>query len=400
MAKPQEITALFQHLFSATRRKKAKILAYEWLLGIKGMFFRRNKLISQDSSKERLDTWEFSETREVDAELFKSHTSIMTENILKEGGLVEINHEYQIHRLSGATSYTNESTHRSIFTHQGDRLDSISSTRKRARAPKKLRLPISRTIMGVTANLYGNMAVSDGNYFHWLVDAMSRFFILERIYNPAEIDQVLVPPLKYDFHWDGLACLGFDQTRIIELSALECIEFECLLASTTPRGTSSVLVPGWIVDSYEKTLKQTAKNVNSTAGRLIYVSRRDAPSRMFLNEEEVCEFLEGRGFDIVEMSPLDLVNKIAVFRDANVIISQTGAGLTNLMFCRESPTVIELIDERFVYLPYASLAWYKKANYHAHFFSNESILGKANAMVAKSYLDIKELEKTMIKMGI
>ncbi len=400
MAISQEIGALFRHIFSANRRHKAKILATEWLLGIKGSFVRSNKVFGKDSSDERLDTWQFKETREVDVEFFKSNTPPLTENLLTDDGVVEVKHEYHIHRLHGATSYTNESTHRSIFNNQGKRVQSISSTRKGAHAPSTLRLPVSRTVTGVTANLYGNMAVSEGNYFHWLVDAMSRIFILEQFYNLDQIDQVLVPPLKYDFHWDGLAALGFDRDRIVELTALECIEFECLLASTPPRGSSSVLVPGWIIDGYEKTLKRTAKTMNSIAGKRVYVSRRDAPTRMFSNEEEVCEFLEGRGFDIVEMSPLDLPNKIAVFRDADVIISQTGAGLTNLMFCHENPTVIELVDERFVYLPYASLAWFKKANYHAHFFSNESVLGKANAMVSKSHLDIKELEKTLVKMGV
>ncbi len=400
LTKSQELIALFRHIFSANRRNKAKILVAEWLLGIKGLFVSSNRVFGKDTSDERLDTWQFSETREVDVEYFKSNTPTLTENHLTDDGVVEVNHEYMIHRLHGATSYTNESTHRSIFNYQGKRVQSISSTRKGARAPSKLRLPVSRTVTGVTANLYGNMAVSEGNYFHWLVDAMSRIFILERFYNLDEIDQVLVPPLKYDFHWDGLAALGFDRDRIIELTALECIEFECLLASTPPRGSSSVFVPGWIIDGYEKMLKGSARKVSSIAGKRIYVSRRDAPTRMFSNEEEVCDFLEGRGFDIVEMSPLDLPNKIAVFRDADVIISQTGAGLTNLMFCHENLTVIELVDERFVYLPYASLAWYKKASYRAHLFSNESVLGKANAMVSKSYLDIKELEKTLVKMGV
>jgi len=119
---------------------------------------------------------------------------------------------------------------------------------------------------------------------------------------------------------------------------------------------------------------------------------------MFTNEHEVCDFLENRGFDIVELTPLNLWEKIAVFRDADLIVSQTGAGLTNLMFCHSNVKVLELVDERFVYPMYASLAQYAGGTHHAHFFTNESALGRANAMVVKSSLNIGELEKSLAKI--
>ena len=255
-------------------------------------------------------------------------------------------------------------------------------------------------ITGTTANLYGNVVSSEGNYFHWLVDAMARLLVIKRFYNLDDIDQVLVPPLKYDFHWDSLAVFGFDRSRVVELPALECLEFECLLATSPPRGTRSAIVPRWAIEGYERSLKHTARNVRSIASKLVYVSRRDAPNRMFLNEDEVCNFLKSRGFDVIELSPLDLPNKIALFRDAEVIISQTGAGLTNLIFCHDNVTVIELVDRRFVYPAYASIVWFKGATHHAHFFSNESVLGRVNAMVSKSHLNIEELEKSLNRFGV
>jgi len=116
---------------------------------------------------------------------------------------------------------------------------------------------------------------------------------------------------------------------------------------------------------------------------------------MFLNEDEVCRFLESRGYEIVELTPLNLWKKIAVFRDADYIVSQTGAGLTNLMFCHPNVKVLELVDERFVSPVYASLAVYGGGTHYAHYFSNESSSGRSNPVVAKSFLNIGELAKAL-----
>ena len=140
---------------------------------------------------------------------------------------------------------------------------------------------------------------------------------------------------------------------------------------------------------------EKAENVQSPVGKRVYISRRDAPSRMFVNEDEVCRFMESCGFDVLELTPLNVWQKIAVFRDADLIVSQTGAGLANLIFCHSDVDVLELVDTRFVYPPYASLAVYRGGTHHVHYFSNESALGRANAIVAKSSMDIRELENTL-----
>jgi len=118
---------------------------------------------------------------------------------------------------------------------------------------------------------------------------------------------------------------------------------------------------------------------------------------MFTNEHEVCDFLASHGFDIVELTPLNLSQKIAVFRDADYIISQTGAGLTNLMFCHDRVKVLELVDEQFVYSLYASIVAYGGGSHHAHFFRDDGTAGLNNAMVVKSSLDINELEKSLAR---
>lgn len=295
-------------------------------------------------------------------------------------------------------AYTNGATHCSVFARTGERIGRLSYDIGDVRVPPRQQLAVSKVVSGVTANLYGNVAAAEGNYFHWFVDALSRLFLIERFHSLDTIDHVLVPPLKYDFQWDSLAALGFERSQIIELQPLQCLQFDCLLASSAPRGKGSSISPGWAIDKFNKILRKKAASTLSVAGKKVYISRRDAPNRMFLNEDQVRDFLEKRGFDVVELTPLNLFQKIAVFRDADLIVSQTGAGLTNLMFCHSNVKVLELVDKKFVYPPYASLAVYGGGKHYAHFFSNDSVLGLTDAMVAKSSLNIDDLDNSLAKI--
>jgi len=403
MRKLQEIRVLLQdHVLSANRRRSAKILAKESLMGLPLLSKKSNEFGSDLPADPPADTWSSHESRAIDASYFKRGTATVVEDRIEDDGRVHTNFDYTVQQLNGGISYTNESIHRSIFSRTGERVALFSSERKLAgvpiRAPSRRRLPVAKTVSGVTANLYGTPVSADGNYYHWFVDTLSRLFLIERFHSLDKIDQLLVPPLRYDFHWDSLAAFGFDQSRVFELQPLDCVQFETLLASSPPRGKGSAIVPSWAIDRYNKVLVEKAKDTKSVAGKRVYISRRDAPSRMFSNEHEICEFMENRGFDIVELTPLNLWEKIAVFRDADLIVSQTGAGLTNLMFCHPDVKVLELVDERFVYPSYASIAAHVGGAHHAHFFSNESALGRANALVAKSSLDIGELEKSLAQI--
>jgi len=395
-----EIKALAKHLFSANRREKVQILAKEGLLAL----LPRNDAGTLDLSRLPPDpavhTWKSEQSRAIDADFYRRATVRQVEDHLVDDSVIVAAHDHELHQLYGATSYTNESTHRTIFDRTGQRIDSLSYRRPNTRGTARRRLGVARTVSGVTANLYGTKACAEGNYAHWLVDAVARLFMIEQTHRLEDVDYVLVPPLKYDFQWDSLAALGFGRDRVVQLKPLECLQFECLLASSSPRGKGSAICPDWVVDRYHETLFSGAAAVPSLAGKRVYISRRDAPNRKFLNEDEVCEVLSNRGFDIVELSPLDLWSKIAVFRDADCIISQTGAGLTNLMFCQSGAKVVELVDTGFVYPMYASLAAYRGAIHHAHYFSNDSALGRVNTVVAKSSLNVEALTRFLDELQI
>jgi hypothetical protein len=77
-------------------------------------------------------------------------------------------------------------------------------------------------------------------------------------------------------------------------------------------------------------------------GKKIYVSRADASRRKILNEVELMEHLEKRGFKMLIPGKYNIAEQSKLFEDAEIIIGPHGLGLVNMLFSNNLKTVIEL----------------------------------------------------------
>lgn len=72
----------------------------------------------------------------------------------------------------------------------------------------------------------------------------------------------------------------------------------------------------------------------------LYVSRERVAKRRMLNEPQVREFFEGKGYVAVHPQELGILEQAQLFRDAEAIVGPTGAAMTNALFapqgCRVS----------------------------------------------------------------
>jgi capsular polysaccharide biosynthesis protein len=66
----------------------------------------------------------------------------------------------------------------------------------------------------------------------------------------------------------------------------------------------------------------------------IFLSRRGAPDRHVVNEDEVMALLEPQGFVALQGEQLSLSEQIRLFRGATHIVAPHGGALTNLMHAR------------------------------------------------------------------
>lgn len=77
-------------------------------------------------------------------------------------------------------------------------------------------------------------------------------------------------------------------------------------------------------------------------GRRLFVARRPPNSRSIVNFDELWGFLAARGFEMVEAETLDFAGQVALFQQAQIVVGQMGAAMTNTLFCRPGTNLVYL----------------------------------------------------------
>ncbi|MBB6610724.1 glycosyltransferase family 61 protein [Pontibacter sp. Tf4] len=204
------------------------------------------------------------------------------------------------------------------------------------------------------------------NISHWFLDVLPRLHLLRESGLYDKIDWFLVPSLKYEYQLETLELLDIPRDRIIPGDKYPHLTADCIVASTAPRGNHT-LVPKWLCDYIRNSFVPKAKTASQVKlapdAPLIYISRSDSSVRNILNENELVASLEQEGFINVVASKLTIAEKIALFSQARVVVSATGAGLINMLFCNPGTRIIEIFNENFVVEPFFDIATKAELDY-------------------------------------
>lgn len=90
-----------------------------------------------------------------------------------------------------------------------------------------------------------------------------------------------------------------------------------------------------------------AKAPAPTGHRRVYLSRHGDKKRELVNELELEAALRERGFTVVRPERFGPAEQVALLRDAEVVVSATGAGLANCLFLKPGCKVFEIIPTNF-----------------------------------------------------
>jgi len=93
---------------------------------------------------------------------------------------------------------------------------------------------------------------------------------------------------------------------------------------------------------YERVGRKLAGPRAVAPNRRVFISRRSASGRILLNENELIDALAARGFEIVETELLSFVDKVRLFRDAELVVGLGGSGMFNVAFCRPGTRVVSI----------------------------------------------------------
>ena len=175
-------------------------------------------------------------------------------------------------------------------------------------------------------------------YFHWLTDALTRLFVVR-----DRLDQLtLTLPWEFatrEFVKPSLDVFGVKNVDFIQPN--EVIECRSLVmpTHTAPSGHFK----DEVIRGVRAKLLDAFGDANYRgAGERIYISRRVAGRRRIANESEVIHVLEQFGFETICAEELSFEEQVKVASRARYLVSNHGAGLTNMLFMREGGSVLEL----------------------------------------------------------
>jgi len=205
-------------------------------------------------------------------------------------------------------------------------------------------LPPIENINGTVAVLTG---LSGNVYFHWLVDILPRFALLEKSgIDLNTIDGFWINQVTQPFQRETLKILGVSLDKIIASDKHPHIEAKELIVPSFS-GYLGWLSPWGLKFLRDKFLTPLLEE-NTTYPERIYICRRRARHRRVLNEEVVIDYLKTRGFVPISLETLSFQEQINQFAKAKVIIAPHGSGLTNLIFCSPQTKVIELFSPNYI----------------------------------------------------
>jgi capsular polysaccharide biosynthesis protein len=227
-------------------------------------------------------------------------------------------------------------------------------------------------------------------YYHWLADTLPRLFsIRDRMSNLT----LLVPERLRKLEFVTASLRAFNLPSVEFIGAHERVSCPRLIVPmhTAPSGhhNDEVIqgIRSLMVDFY-------GERAMSTANNRIYISRRLAPKRKIINESEVAETVARYGFQCVDAEGLTFAQQVQLFSTARHLVSNHGAGLTNMMFMPSGGSVLELrhsTDRS--YNCYFNLA---SALDHKYFYlACQAANPEEDAHTADIRVNVKELEETV-----
>jgi hypothetical protein len=192
----------------------------------------------------------------------------------------------------------------------------------------------------------------DSNYYHFIMDVLPRLGVLEQCPEVAPPD-LWYAPFGFTFQEELLAMMGIDRSMCIDSSKVRHVLAETLVVPTP--ASMTVINPPWVVEFLRRKLRPAS--IDRVKGKGIYISRGSAiNNRRVDNEDELKNYLAGRGFEILQPEELPEATKIEAFAQASLIVGAHSAGLVNSLYASPGAALVELFPSGGVNLCYWKLA--------------------------------------------
>ena len=201
----------------------------------------------------------------------------------------------------------------------------------RHRSSARLWLPQRRKLRGKVA--FVATPEAGRNYYHFTMDLLPRLFLLKQAGLSLEsFDHILANFGGSAYEIPLLEKFGVPADRVLKVENDSHFEVDELFVPTSCRAEKGVA--SWKVDGLRDTIlgKQGAA-IPVQERKKLFLTRKNAAHRRIVNDREVQEAAEARGFITVDCGALSVSQQIAIFSTASHVAGMTGAAFTNLLYC-------------------------------------------------------------------
>jgi capsular polysaccharide biosynthesis protein len=191
-------------------------------------------------------------------------------------------------------------------------------------------------------------AANSDNYYHWLLDSLPRWKILQAA-KFLDYDFVLLHSRPAQFQDEILDRLNVPPAKRLRCGKNFVHQFEKLVVPTMPFPLEKVApwVCAWLRSLFPEKISGPEK---------IYLSRRGAGGRQLVNEAELQTALEARGFVSLQPEKLSVAEQAKLLSSARCVVAPHGAALTNLVFAPPGALLFELFHPQHKNNCYVNLA--------------------------------------------
>jgi capsular polysaccharide biosynthesis protein len=215
-----------------------------------------------------------------------------------------------------------------------------------------LHLRIHKSIIHINEGIH-LLKDHSGNYYHWLLENISRLLMLRNIDNKIPL---LISDELPDQFYEILSSLNLNNAPIIKLIPqltynVEKLYYPSSLSTVhdnyaTPRYDADVLISKKAINYVRSNITQIY-NINYTTApyRKIFICRKKSTYRSLLNTDQIENYLISCGFEILFLEHLTFESQVKIFSQAKVIIGQSGAGLTNAIFSHIETKLLILVND-------------------------------------------------------
>ena len=183
---------------------------------------------------------------------------------------------------------------------------------------------------------------STDNPWHIWIDVIGKFRLIEKRWstNFTKYIYILSNPSPY---FDLVAKELFPELKYYVMPEGETWRFQHLIAPSMCNFNDGVVtpqLPPWL-RHFKGSLGIPE---NKKPFRKIFISRDKARSRKVNNASELLMAL--KGWESVTLEDLPIREQIKVFSEASHVLATHGAGLVNIMWCKEGTKIVEIQDKK------------------------------------------------------